>query len=72
MNDSFNKDIEKYIERLEKCEYISEKEVKFLCEKAIEQLSKEENVIYLNAPITVNKIFIIKLLSIILFTPFFY
>jgi serine/threonine-protein phosphatase 4 catalytic subunit len=57
-NDGFNSEIDKYIETLEKCEYIKEKEVKLLCDKAKEQLSKEENVIYLDAPITVNKIFL--------------
>ena len=30
-----------------------EKEVKILCDKAKEILNKEENVIYLNTPITV-------------------
>ncbi len=53
-----NNEIDKFIETLEKCEYISEKDVKFLCDKAKEQLSKEENVIYLEAPITVSKVII--------------
>jgi len=52
-DDSFYNEIDKYIEKLQKCEYIMEKEVKNLCEKAKEQISKEENVIYLNTPITV-------------------
>jgi hypothetical protein len=52
-NESVNCEIEKYIETLKKCEYIMEKEVKFLCEKAKEILIKEENVVYLNSPITV-------------------
>ena len=52
-NDSVNFEIEKYIETLKKCEYIMEKEVKFLCEKAKEILIKEENVVYLHSPITV-------------------
>ena len=52
-----NNEIDKFIETLEKCEYISEKDVKFLCDKAKEQLSKEENVIYLEAPITVSKVY---------------
>ena len=43
-------------EKLQQCEYIQDdKSVKELCEKAKEILSKEENVIYLNAPITVKK-----------------
>ena len=49
-----NNEIDKVIETLVKCEYISEKDVKLLCDKAKEQLSKEENVIYLEAPITVR------------------
>jgi translation initiation factor 2 beta subunit (eIF-2beta)/eIF-5 len=53
-NESVNFEIEKYIETLKKCEYIQEKEVKFLCDKAKEILIKEENVVYLNSPITVN------------------
>ena len=52
-DESFNLEIEKYIEKLRKCEYIMEKEVKLLCDKAKEIFSKEENVIYLNTPITV-------------------
>ena len=48
-----NSDLDKYIEKLEKCEYISEKDVKILCTKAKEILSKEDNVIFLEAPITV-------------------
>lgn len=55
MNDDFNGELDKYIEKLEKCEYISEREVKILCNKAKEILSKEENVIYLDSPITVRK-----------------
>ncbi len=53
-DDSFNNEIDKYIEKLQKCEYIMEKEVKNLCDKAKEQISKEENVIYLNTPLTVR------------------
>ena len=52
-DDSFYGEIDKYIEKLQKCEYIMEKEVKNLCEKAKEQIGKEENVIYLSTPITV-------------------
>jgi serine/threonine-protein phosphatase 2A catalytic subunit len=48
-------EVDKHIETLKKCEFISEeKEVKQLCEKAKEILSKEENVIYLRSPITVK------------------
>lgn len=48
-------EVDKYIETLKKCEFIrDEKDVKKLCEKAKEILSKEDNVIYLNSPITVK------------------
>ena len=55
-----NAELDKHIETLKKCEYISDPNaVKRLCDKAKELLSKEENVIYLDAPITVrNKIII--------------
>ena len=47
----------KYIEQLKSCKYIQDdRAVKKLCEKAKELLTKEENIIYLNAPITVRKI----------------
>ena len=48
----FYTDIDSYIEKLKRCEYISEENVKKLCDKAAELLSQDENVIYLNAPIT--------------------
>ena len=52
----YNSELDKYIESLKKCEYIQDdKAVKKLCEKAKELLMKEENIIYLNAPITVRK-----------------
>lgn len=60
-NDDFNNDLDKYIEKLEKCEYISEREVKLLCTKAKEQLSKDDNVIYLESPITVSFYFILDM-----------
>ena len=49
-----NAELDRYIEKLQKCEYIDEADVKKLCEKAKEILSKTENVVYLNAPITVR------------------
>lgn len=55
MSDDFTSEIDEYIEKLKKCDYISEKEVKKLCEKAKEILVNEENVIYLSSPITVKK-----------------
>ena len=52
----YNAELDKYIENLKKCEYIQDdRAVKTLCEKAIELLTREENIIYLNAPITVRK-----------------
>ena len=54
----YNAELDKYIEQLKSCKYIQDdRAVKKLCEKAKEILSKEENVIYLNAPITVKYIF---------------
>ena len=52
----YNAELDKYIEQLKSCKYIQDdRAVKKLCEKAKELLMKEENVIYLNAPITVSK-----------------
>lgn len=52
----YNSELDKYIEQLKKCEYIQDdRAVKKLCEKAKELLVKEENVIYLNSPITVRR-----------------
>ena len=56
----YNAELDKYIEKLKKCEYIQDdKAVKKLCEKAKELLMKEENLIYLYSPITVRNIIII-------------
>lgn len=38
------KDLDQWIEQLMECEQLSEKQVKILCEKAKEILSKEGNV----------------------------
>ena len=52
----YNAELDKYIEQLKQCKYIQDdRAVKKLCEKAKELLTKEENIIYLNAPITVRK-----------------
>ena len=52
----YNAELDKYIEQLQSCKYIQDdRAVKKLCEKAKELLLKEENIIYLNAPITVRK-----------------
>ena len=50
-----NGELDKQIELLKNCEYIKDiNYVKQLCEKAKEILSQQENIIYLNAPITVS------------------
>jgi len=50
-----NSELDRHIEKLKKCEYINDvNAVKRLCDKAKEILSKTENVVYLNAPITVR------------------
>ena len=55
--EDYNVKLDQFIEKLQQCEYIQDdKSVKELCEKAKEILSKEENLIYLNAPITVKNI----------------
>ena len=51
-----NTELDKHIDTLKKCEYISDQNVvKRLCDKATEFLSQEENVVYLDTPITVRK-----------------
>ena len=53
-----NSELDRYIEKLKKCEYIpDEKAVKRICEKCKELLSKERNVVSLSAPITVRKFY---------------
>ena len=50
-----NAELDRHIEKLKRCEYINDlNAVKRLCDKAKEILSKTENVLYLNAPITVR------------------
>lgn len=53
-DEDFRIEIDSYIEKLDKCEYIMERDVKKLCDKAKEILTAEENVIYLSTPITVK------------------
>jgi serine/threonine-protein phosphatase 4 catalytic subunit len=45
--------LDKQIETLKRCEYISELEVKELCEKAKEILIEEANVQRVDSPVTV-------------------
>lgn len=46
-------DLDEQIERLKKCEYLKESEVKSLCDKAREILIDESNVQRVDAPVTV-------------------
>ena len=64
-----NAELDRNIEKLKRCEYIEDQNaVKRLCDKAKEILSKTENVVYLNAPITVRKnILLIFIMILILF-----
>ena len=49
-------ELDQHIENLKNCQYIQDiNKVKIICEMAKNLLSKEENIIYLNAPITVRK-----------------
>ena len=55
MSGDYNQELDGFIEKLKKCEYISDPNaVKRLCEKAKDLLSKQENIINLTAPITVR------------------
>jgi hypothetical protein len=48
--------LDEQIERLKKCEYLKESEVKALCDKAKEILIDESNVQKVDAPVTVKAI----------------
>ena len=45
--------LDKQISQLRRCEYISESEVKSLCEKAKELLMEESNVELIYSPVTI-------------------
>ena len=47
-------DLDEQIERLRKCEYLKEQEVKALCDRAREILSEESNVQRVDSPVTVR------------------
>jgi len=47
-------DLDDQIERLKRCEYLKESEVKALCDKAREILIDESNVQRVDAPVTVS------------------
>lgn len=49
--------LDEQIERLKKCEYLKESEVKALCDKAREILIEESNVQKVDAPVTVRYFF---------------
>ena len=55
-----NSDLDEQIERLKRCEYLKESEVKTLCDKAREILIDESNVQRVDAPVTVNSPYIIS------------
>lgn len=46
--------LDEQIERLKKCEYLKESEVKAICDKAREILIDESNVQRVDAPVTVR------------------
>jgi len=46
-------DLDKWIEQLRRCEPLAEKDVKVLCEKALEILVEESNVQRVDAPVTI-------------------
>ena len=56
-------DLDEQIERLKKCEYLKESEVKSLCDKAREILIDESNVQRVDAPVTVRNLLILCLHS---------
>lgn len=49
--------LDEQIERLKRCEYLKESEVKALCDKAREILIDESNVQRVDAPVTVSLAF---------------
>lgn len=57
-------DLDEQIERLKRCEYLKESEVKALCDKAREILIDESNVQRVDAPVTVIFVqYFIKLIN---------
>src|SRR3954468_6630072 len=46
-------DLNRQIAQLFDCKYLPETEIKSICEKAVEILSKEENVQHVQAPVTI-------------------
>jgi serine/threonine-protein phosphatase 4 catalytic subunit len=52
-------ELDDQIERLKRCEYLKESEVKVLCDKAREILIDESNVQRVDAPVTVIFLFLL-------------
>jgi serine/threonine-protein phosphatase 4 catalytic subunit len=50
--------LDEQIERLKRCEYLKESEVKILCDRAREILIDESNVQRVDAPVTVSSCFL--------------
>lgn len=48
-------DLDAWIEKLKRCEYLKEAEVKMLCDKALEILVEESNVQRVDSPVTICK-----------------
>ena len=46
-------DLDRWIEQLKRCEPLAERDVKVLCEKALEVLVEESNVQRVDAPVTI-------------------
>jgi len=46
-------DLDRFIEKMMKCQLLSEKEVKLLCEKSKEIFSNEGNIVTVRSPVTV-------------------
>ncbi len=57
--------LDEQIERLKRCEYLKESEVKALCDKAREILIDESNVQKVDAPVTVRNLIITSVESTI-------
>lgn len=56
---SATSNIDSWITQLRKCERIKEQEVKELCNKAKEILNTEDNLVKVEAPITVTQYYLI-------------
>lgn len=57
-------DLDRWIEQLKRCEPLAEKDVKVLCEKALEVLVEESNVQRVDAPVTICELHLYMYLSL--------